>query len=72
MTDILPALGEIKPARILINVDLPAPLGPSSAKNSPCSIVKSMPLSACKAPKCLWMPLILIAGKLKILLSCAD
>ena len=41
----------VSPARIEISVVLPAPLGPSSPKNSPSSTARSTPASACTGPK---------------------
>jgi hypothetical protein len=35
------------PARMLMNVDLPAPFGPSRPKIEPRGIARSMPFSAC-------------------------
>lgn len=40
----LPFLKGISPAKILINVDLPAPLGPTRAMRSPRSISRSSPV----------------------------
>ncbi len=34
-----------------MSVDLPAPFGPNNAKNSPSSMVKSIPLRASNLPK---------------------
>jgi hypothetical protein len=51
MTLIDPEDGFASPARILISVDLPAPFGPNNAKNSPSSMVKSIPLRASNLPK---------------------
>src|SRR5574343_1635049 len=53
MTLITPASGRTKPASDEISVVLPAPFGPSSPKNSPCSISSDTPASACREPKCL-------------------
>ena len=50
----LPASARASPARMLISVVLPAPLGPSSPKNSPASISRLTPSKACTAPKRLW------------------
>src|SRR3990172_5404507 len=47
----LPVLARARPARMLISVVFPAPFGPSRPKNSPSSISRSMPASACRAPK---------------------
>ena len=41
-----PALGSSSVVRILISVVLPAPLGPSSPKNSPGATSRSTPASA--------------------------
>jgi len=38
------------PARMLMKVDLPAPLGPSRPKIEPRGIARSIPFSACFAP----------------------
>src|SRR3954451_23972501 len=46
----------LMPAMHLIRVDLPAPLSPTSAVTSPARTVKSTPLSASTAPKCLRTP----------------
>jgi len=51
ITLIEPEDGFARPARILMSVDLPAPFGPSNAKNSPSSITKSIPLRASSLPK---------------------
>ena len=40
-----------------INVDLPAPLGPSSAMRSPRSMCRLIPLKTWVAPYALWTPL---------------
>ncbi len=45
-TRAVPALGRRSVVRILINVVLPAPFGPSSPKNSPGRTSRSMPSSA--------------------------
>src|SRR5712692_10236950 len=37
-----------------MRVVLPAPFGPSNPKNSPCGMSRSIPESACSAPKRLW------------------
>jgi hypothetical protein len=46
----LPALGWTKPQAIFVNVDLPAPLGPSSPTSSPGPISNDTPRSASVAP----------------------
>ena len=45
--DTVPALGGASPPRIWNNVDLPDPLGPTMATNSPRSTRRSTPRSAC-------------------------
>src|SRR5262252_6253102 len=45
-----------------MSVVLPAPLGPSSPKNSPCSTARSIPASACTGPKRRAIPAISTAG----------
>src|SRR6185503_4186993 len=49
-TSAVPAVGGSSVTSIRINVDLPAPLGPSSPKISPSSTVKLMPSTAVKSP----------------------
>ena len=44
------------PLSTCINVDLPAPLWPTTPSVSPGSITRSTPASACTAPNCLAMP----------------
>jgi hypothetical protein len=46
----LPPVGVTMPQTMLINVVLPAPFGPSSAKISPFSISRSMRFSAWRPP----------------------
>jgi hypothetical protein len=46
----VPAVLLTSPAKILIIVDLPAPLGPSSPNMLPRGISRSMPFSACLPP----------------------
>ena len=46
----VPDVGAIAPVRILMSVDLPAPLEPISARTSPGMTVKSASLSATKLP----------------------
>ena len=45
----LPVVFLVRPARMLMKVDLPAPLGPSRPKIEPRGIARSMPFSACMA-----------------------
>jgi hypothetical protein len=45
-----PALARASPAMMLMRVVLPAPLGPSSPKNSPCSTARLTPSSARSVP----------------------
>jgi hypothetical protein len=47
---IVPALWSSKPAIIRSVVVLPEPEGPSRVKNSPASISRSMPATACTSP----------------------
>src|SRR5256885_223223 len=54
MTRAEPRSARARPARTLIRVVLPAPLGPSNPKNSPWRISRSIPESACCSPKRLW------------------
>ena len=69
-TSTRPDVGISRPARIRSVVLLPEPDGPSSAKNSPGSILKSTPFRALKVPCILVMlskctcPRPLIAGRL--------
>src|SRR3954471_16283498 len=51
-----PSLGFWKPEMILIRVDLPAPLSPSSPSTSPLPRRRSMLRSAVTGPKCLATP----------------
>src|SRR5215475_13727226 len=46
----LPEVVGISVVSMRINVDLPAPFGPSSAKISPCSTENEMPATAVKSP----------------------
>src|SRR5690242_13860456 len=57
-----PLVGWIAPDRILISVDLPAPLSPTSPTISPGAIRRSTPCSAVKAPYCLVVPRASITG----------
>src|SRR5688500_20266957 len=59
---VLPLVARVSPAMMLISVVLPAPLGPSKAKNSPCSTSRSTPAKACKLPKRLCICVTSIAG----------
>jgi len=52
-----------KPATTLRRVVLPEPLGPSRAKNSPCSTRSSTPSTARTDPKDLWMDWRVSAGR---------
>ena len=45
----VPEVFRVRPARMLMKVDLPAPLGPSRPKIEPRGIERSMPFSACMA-----------------------
>ena len=45
-----PAIGRIRPLITLSSVDLPAPLGPSSAKTLPAGTLKSTPWSTSIRP----------------------
>ena len=45
-----PAVFRTSPAMMLMTVDLPAPLGPSSPKIEPVGIVRSSPFSASLGP----------------------
>ena len=47
--DTLPEVFFVRPERMLMKVDLPAPLGPSRPKIEPRGIDRSMPFSACMA-----------------------
>jgi hypothetical protein len=49
-TEIVPRSGSASPRIMSIVVDLPAPLGPSSATVSPASIATSMPRTASISP----------------------
>ena len=51
-----PDVFSTRPARMLMNVDLPAPFGPSSAKIEPRGMARSIPFSASLAG---WLPLAL-------------
>src|SRR5919106_2133577 len=51
-----PLLGSSEPETILIKVDLPAPLSPSSASTSPARTSKLTSSSAVTGPKCLDRP----------------
>jgi len=53
---ILPDVGGQIPEIVLIMVDLPAPLSPTSAVIFPAGTSRSTLLSACTAPKFLEMP----------------
>src|SRR5450631_1391913 len=55
---IFPAVGSSKPATIRSVVVLPQPDGPSSEKNSPPAMWKSIPRTATKSPNCLCRPTI--------------
>src|SRR4051794_39781924 len=55
-TTTLPSSGFWKPEMIFINVDLPAPLSPSSPSTSPCLRCRSMLRSAVTGPKRLATP----------------
>src|ERR1700761_5445901 len=57
-----PVVGWIAPDRILIRVDLPAPLSPTRPTISPGAIRRSTPCSAVKAPYCLVIPRASITG----------
>ncbi len=46
----VPALGRVTPVRMLIRVDLPAPLGPTIETNSPASTPRLTPSSAQNSP----------------------
>src|SRR5690606_11566989 len=50
MTFTAPLVARASPAAIEMSVVLPAPFGPSRAKNSPFSIRSETPLSACRDP----------------------
>jgi hypothetical protein len=60
--DISPVVGCQIPEMVLIIVDLPAPLSPTSAVILPAMMSKSTPRSACTAPKLLEMPRRLSSG----------
>src|SRR5690242_10915875 len=51
-----PLLGGQMPAIVLMSVDLPAPLSPTSAVTWPAGMSRSMPVSACTGPKLLPTP----------------
>ena len=53
---IWPALGSQIPEMVLIRVDLPAPLSPTSAVTCPAGMSKLMSDSACTGPKLFPMP----------------
>ena len=53
---ISPPLGSQMPAIVLISVDLPAPLSPTSAVTCPAGISRLMSVSACTGPKFFPMP----------------
>ena len=53
-----PALGSSSPAIMRKSVDLPQPDGPTSTRNSPSSIVRSVGESATPSPKRLASPTI--------------
>ena len=57
-----PPPGFMNVERMESNVDLPAPLGPKTVRNPPCSRVRSIPLSTGKNPNCFSSPLVSIAN----------
>ena len=61
MTLAEPESARTNPAITLISVVLPAPLGPSRPKNSPCSTARLTPASARNAPKRFSSPVTSIA-----------
>src|SRR4051812_37038579 len=62
MIDTAPVSARVSPARMLISVVLPAPLGPSNPKNSPCATSRSMPSSAWTGPNAFLTPRAETAG----------
>src|SRR5688572_32382968 len=69
--DTVPASASVKPARMLSSVDLPLPMAPTIATNSPCSTDRLTSRSTCRGPfgvsNDLEMPLASINDKLRCL-----